>query len=248
MSLRRLASVAPDSFDVLSVDLFDTLLLRDYSLQRVRFAEISVLIAAKLRALGHDIPASALLAGRQEVHKRSYAAVALECPGGDATLEQMLRIQLALFRLPVAYLPMLIASELEVEARHLSPSRGLLKLVARLKSLGKRVVATSDMYLSGASTAALIESVIGSNPLDQIYMSSDLGTTKHAGTLFARVAALEGVQPARILHCGDHPEADVIMSRAAGCQAVLLRRPTPVAAMRFLSAARLATGLGGMGA
>src|SRR5277367_3094554 len=43
MSIKDLESLDPDTFDLLSVDVFDTVLLRDLSGQSERFAEISSL-------------------------------------------------------------------------------------------------------------------------------------------------------------------------------------------------------------
>jgi hypothetical protein len=53
MSLAQLSAVAPETFDLLSVDLFDTVLLRDFSPERQRLAEISALVAARLHRLGY---------------------------------------------------------------------------------------------------------------------------------------------------------------------------------------------------
>lgn len=72
MSVDDLARVDPGSFDVLSSDLFDTILLRDRSLQRQRFAEA---MAAPARALGVDPAALARL--RALLHASEYRALSV---------------------------------------------------------------------------------------------------------------------------------------------------------------------------
>jgi predicted HAD superfamily hydrolase len=239
VALDQLIATARDSFDVLSVDVFDTLLLRDSSVQRGRFREVAVSLAAMLRARGVDVDVKTLFALRQRAHHFAYQAVSIERPDGDATLVRISQIQTSLLGLDPSLTPLFIAAEFEVEQRHLAPNRRLIAFLQQLRRDGTRVVAISDMYLSGANIEDLLTRVVGSVPVDKVYASSDFGLTKQSGRLFAAVAAAEGIATAQMLHFGDHESADLAMARAAGCQAVLFRRPNWMLMARRLSALRL---------
>ncbi len=236
LSLGQLRAIDHRTFDLVSVDMFDTLLLRDYSTQRGRFQDVARHLAGELGRRGYSVDAATLLKLRCLVHDLAYRAVMMERPAGDATLAHMIDIQLAMLGLDQSLAGVFVEAELAVEAARLVPNNKLLGLLRSFRAAGKRLVVVSDMYFSRENLDALLRTLLHDHPIDRIYVSADIGLTKHSGRLLSRIAELEHVAPNRILHCGDHPHADVAMSRAAGCQAVLLRRPTWVHALRRLSA------------
>jgi FMN phosphatase YigB (HAD superfamily) len=240
MSLARLRSVAQESFDVLSLDVFDTLLLRDASSQRERFAEVAVVLAGLLRERACEVDARTLFALRRRTHALAYEAVSLERPDGDATLARMSEIQASLLGLDPSIMELFIAAELDIESRHLTPNHKLIRLVEELRRDGKRVIAVSDMYLSAVEIGQLMTRVTGGIPVQRIYTSCEFGVTKRSSRLFAAVAAAEAVPPERLLHYGDDECADWTMARAARCQAFLFRRPNWMLAARKLAALRFA--------
>ncbi len=238
MARGELKSTAKEAYDVLSVDVFDTLLLRDASSQRERFAEVARTLAELLRARGCTVDAATLLALRRQAHASAYDAVSIERPEGDATLERMSEIQANLLGLDPSLVSLFIAAELEVESRHLSPNRSLIRFIDGLVGEGKRVIAVSDMYLSAGEIGQLMTRVIGKVPVHRIYASSEFGLTKRSRRLFDAVAAAEQIPSDRLLHYGDSAHADVSMARAAGWQACLFRRPNWMLAARKLAALR----------
>jgi putative hydrolase of the HAD superfamily len=60
--------------------------------------------------------------------------------------------------------------------------------------------------------------------LDCVVISHQVGAEKPEPAIFRRAARLCGLAPGRILHVGDSYEQDVLGARAAGMQAVWLRR------------------------
>lgn len=237
MALSYLANLSLGSFDLISVDIFDTILLRDHSVQRLRSLEIARVLSEKLQAAGYRVDVNILLDLRRRVHDLAYRAVALERPDGDATLTRMSELQALLLGLDRSTVPLFIAAELEIERRRLSSNRLLCQYLTKLREQGKRVIAISDTFLSMRNVADLIRDLVPRSPIQKIYTSGDLGMTKQSGRAFYQVASLEGVPLGKIVHCGDHPHSDVAMARAAGCQAVLLRRPAWVRMSRKISAA-----------
>ncbi|HSJ44757.1 MAG TPA: HAD family hydrolase [Euzebyales bacterium] len=61
-------------------------------------------------------------------------------------------------------------------------------------------------------------------PADVIATSDDLGVDKPAPGYFARVCALAGAPPERVLHVGDRVDNDVVPARHAGLRTAWLRR------------------------
>ena len=228
MSLSTLYAIDPKTFDVVSVDVFDTTLLRDNKGQRRRFAEVAAEFSRSLGREGHAFDIGLLFKLRLMVHGLAYQAVAIERPAGDATLARMQKVQCLLLALDPSHIAQMQEAELAVERRSLSANRRLIDWLAAMRAKGKPVIAISDIYLPTTIVGALLSEKAGS-AIQRTYVSSDLGLTKHAGKLFANVAATEGMPLARILHCGDHPRSDVAMPRAAGMQAAFLPRPRPTA-------------------
>ncbi|MDN5934281.1 MAG: hypothetical protein L0I24_24955, partial [Pseudonocardia sp.] len=75
------AAIAVIRPELVSTDLFDTVLLRDSSLETSRLAEACHRAAPQL-----GVDARALTALRWEMQDAAYRAVALERPDGDASL------------------------------------------------------------------------------------------------------------------------------------------------------------------
>ena len=236
MSLKALLTADQSTFDLVSVDLFDTLMLRDHSIQLGRFNEVARCVSKKLTLAGYTVETKLLRDLRRRVHEAAYQAVAFERPAGDVTFDAMVAIQLTQLGLPQTLGRLFNEAEREVEARHLLPNKQLASVLTTLRRSGKRVVAISDMYIGKNDLLPLLHQVMVHSPVEEIYVSCDLGVTKQSGQLFARVATLEQVPLARILHCGDNEHSDVVMPHAAGCQAVLLRRPGWMHLRRGISA------------
>jgi FMN phosphatase YigB (HAD superfamily) len=246
--LSKLAAVNLEDFDLVSVDVFDTILLRDLSLQTQRYAEISRLVS---KAKGQCAKPGALLALRLSLHGLAYRAVAIERPHSDAKLMDLLKLQARLLG-GEDLAERLHATELSLERGRLTANKPLLALLGRFAASGKRIVATSDTYYSALDIEQLLGWIAGAHPIARVYASSDLGLTKHAGGIFAEVARREGVKTTRILHCGDDLHADVEMARFAGCHPVHLPRSRAFRLARKASAAlffatrSLTTGSGGV--
>lgn len=84
------------------------------------------------------------------------------------------------------------------------------KLILELKKLGKKIIFVSDIYLS----KQFIETLLEKNHLnlyDELYVSSDLLSSKHSGRIWKYV--LENNTGYKILHIGDNKVADVIQPR-----------------------------------
>jgi FMN phosphatase YigB (HAD superfamily) len=210
MSLAQLFAIPPEGFDVLSVDLFDTVPLRDHSLQCQRFAAISSVVATQLRQSGYAVDPGELTLPRSRLHALSYRFVAIERSEADATLTRTHALRARVPGLPENCQKLLRQAELMVECKRLHANRRLLAVLRRFAAGGKRVIATSDTYYASSDLEWLLSRVVGPSPIMRLYLSGDVGLTKHAGALFAEVAVRQRVGTARILHCGNDLRADVM--------------------------------------
>jgi predicted HAD superfamily hydrolase len=83
------------------------------------------------------------------------------------------------------------------------------------QELGKKIIVTSDMYLSAEFLGRMLERC-GYGKFCKIYVSSEIGRTKASGNLFRHMAADLGVDAGNILHIGDNQVADANMARETG--------------------------------
>jgi FMN phosphatase YigB (HAD superfamily) len=225
LTLFELNKLDRSTFDVVSIDVFDTALLRDNKGERRRFFELASELSRRLGQEGYKIDIDFLYSLRLTIQNLAYQAVAIERPDGDAALSRIQLIQCILLGLDRSFIPQMQEAEIATEKQSLRANKDLIKCLLALRAEGKRVIAISDMYLPAAAVNDLIVDKVGTLPIERTYVSSDVGLTKRSGKIFASVAQVEGVPLARMLHCGDHPISDVDMPRAAGMQAIFLPRP-----------------------
>lgn len=132
--------------------------------------------------------------------------------------------------------------ECEVEKGLLRPNRELCDLCLEFITSGKRVIAISDMYHDGAFIAELLAGA--DLPIDEIYVSSEIGKLKNTGGMYAYLTTLLGVSPSDIVHIGDNWKADVKLARANGITAIHYPKiqvqagATPLIPQHLLSPAR----------
>lgn len=208
-------------YDVVSTDLFDTVLLRDHTVEAQRLAMACARAAPYL-----GVNPTALTRLRWDCHITAYRAVVAGRPEGDASLSAICNTVAEAFGLGPDASRLLHSIEVFVDIQHLRPNRPLIAFLTRAAQAGTRVVAVSDTYYSGGDLVRMIDKVVGFNPIAGIYSSADLRLTKHAGHIFEEVARQEDVLGSRIIHVGDNYGADVQMARAAGWAAVYLPRDT----------------------
>lgn len=88
-----------------------------------------------------------------------------------------------------------------------------------LRRAGYRlVVAGNQPSRAGVALAAM------DLPVDAIHTSAEWGVEKPDPAFFAKVVAVAGEEPGRILYVGDRLDNDVLPARAAGLRTALLRR------------------------
>jgi len=173
-----------ENFDVISFDVFDTLLLRPYLKPTDLFAKIGGETFRKER-----------IAAEQKARKVAQASRREEV-SFDEIYELLPRW------------PDMKQRELDEERRCLTANPEMLEVWNLAGELGKKRVIASDMYLP----RQFLEEVLREKSVDGwdgFYLSCDCGAQKASGKMFARIAQEFEMPPHKILHMGDDIHADV---------------------------------------
>lgn len=181
-------------FDVISFDIFDTLLLRPYLNQVDLWAEIDC----------HECAKNKFLKARIVADNKTYDAATKR--GGEHTIHEAYSLmpkKFAAFE----------AKEEKLQRECLQVNAEMLEVWSRAGELGKKRIIVSDMYLSEEwFTETMREKGFGD--YDALYVSSGRQARKSTGKLFEIV---KGDFPSeKILHIGDNKHSDKIMPQANG--------------------------------
>ena len=106
----------------------------------------------------------------------------------------------------------------------LSVMRPVVPIRARIEALqraGERVLYISDMYLPREVVREMLLRCGYEVPDDTLYVSSDVGATKRAGSLYRHVLEKETLNARDLTHCGDGVESDFLGARKAGVRTQL---------------------------
>lgn len=185
-------------FDVISFDIFDTLLLRPLvdpqDVWRIMENNEGAVGFAKARRKADAITyRKAIKQGCETTIDEAYALISKWAGMKDR--------------------------ELECERRLLVANPDILELWNTAGKLGKKRVIVSDMYLPGG----FIKSVLRENGIDGwdgFFLSSERRVRKSSGRLFSVMLNEMGVSPDKVLHIGDNRRSDVVTPSKLGLTAI----------------------------
>ena len=208
-------------FDVISFDVFDTLLVRPLARPEDLFE--------LLRDQARDITGDALpdLVEARTSARRWAVDDGVGLQGEEVPLAARYRALARRFGLSDEQAARLERLETEGDRKLLRPRKLGAALYHQALRLGKRVVVVSDTYYERPFIEELL-AAHGFRGYHRLYVSSETGTLKHSGTMFETLLRDLGVAPARILHIGDNERSDVQQARAKGLHALHL--PSTMAA------------------
>ena len=194
--------VAIESHDVVSFDIFDTLLMR-----RVLYPEDVFALLEQTSGIENFSKA------RQEAERRLYRE------GGQPTLRDIYReVQKALL-LDEVKVGELYHQEIETEKKVLIPRKDMVGLMKRAVDEGKTVWLISDMYYPADMLREFLSNC-GVDGFHKIFVSCDYGEGKTQG-LYRMIQKETGVDS--WLHIGDSPEADEVAALTAGLDVVMIK-------------------------
>lgn len=199
-----------DKYDVVSFDVFDTLVTRTVCRPKDVFKVV------ELRASSAGLNVNGFADARIAAERKARSAGKPEVTLADiyssfdgASFDEALFAQLKAMEI-----------QAELDLCVVNP-KGRKLFDAALASAAK-VVITSDMYLSVADIAAILNNC-GYSGWDKMYVSSEYMATKSSGELFKTVFKDQGCRPSRFLHIGDNKKSDVIRPRMLGASSYGLK-------------------------
>ncbi len=198
-----------ENVDVISFDVFDTLILRTIPLPSDVFNFLN--------------PEDKTFKGRRIEAERNARKHAHEQGREDITLWEIYKV----LKPNASYseLEKYVQAEINTELRVCRVNPDALEFFKDIQSgkYGKkRVVITSDMYLN----RDVISTILMTNGFNlegvDVFVSSEYGMTKKSGSLFRKVLELEKVEnPEKLLHIGDNLISDYIKPRKCGMKSFL---------------------------
>ncbi|MCC6805884.1 MAG: hypothetical protein IT381_00555 [Deltaproteobacteria bacterium] len=188
-----------DEAEVVSFDIFDTLLTRSVTLPD----QVHTLVQHRL-----DVDA-----GRptyfQRLRKDAEARVRQSKRAGDVSYDEIYEV-LRQGTLGEQLATRAETLELEIEEQVSVPRLRVIEAFRYAVTRGKRVLLVSDMYLRSRHVERLLAKA-GVRGHSAIYMSSEIGVRKDTGAMWDYLIAHEGIADRRFLHIGDNEHSDVQM-------------------------------------
>ena len=200
--MQPLLDILPQ-FDVVSFDVFDTLLLRPFTKPSDLFEKLE-------RDFGAKGFAKARIRAERDAHRKARASGRIE-----ATFDEI-----------YALLPRwseMKGRELAAEQSCWTANPEMADVWRAAKAAGKKIVVASDMYLPRSVLERTLRER-GFDGWDDFYLSNDLQEQKASGAIYDRIVAKADVPPDRILHIGDNPVSDIARANEKGVVAYLSPR------------------------
>lgn len=211
---------ALDSADVVSFDIFDTLLERPLARPTELFEWMEAEVHRRLARDDFDFGAERRVAEEEAIRRARSRGE------GDTTLEEIYATLGERLGLGVEAREELARYELDSERSVLRLRETGLRAFAMARALGRRVILLSDMYLPRSWIADTLTR-LGLEGWEAIYVSSEIKRKKQDGGLFAHVQDQLGLPAERFLHVGDNRIGDLEQPRSRGWSALLMRRSQP---------------------
>lgn len=203
MSIEKKFCKLVNNVDVISFDIFDTLLIRPYNEPKDLFLHLEKLFEKK------DFCRKRILAEK--------AARERNCLGNS---DEDIEFKDIYKNIPEQYVD-LEAEELALEAKVLRPNPYILLFWEYAKKSGKKIIATSDMYLTEDFLRELLDKN-GFEDVSKIYVSSKYKCCKGSKNLYKVVLDDLNISAQKVLHIGDNLSSDYFRAKECGLNALVI--------------------------
>ncbi len=203
-----------DAYDLLTLDLWDTLI------ERTRPADAAKLATARRIALSIESADSFCPWDLMEQRVSIEATIAKEHPGGEYELSDVIRRQFAELGVGVdsGIVKDLVALEVADEIAWTHARDEVLSAITDTKM---SVAIVSDFYLGESHLRQIVDERLGDLGSVRVFSSCTEGVSKRVdGQLLRKVRDEFGVRPDRHLHVGDNPYSDVEQQVLTGGHAI----------------------------
>lgn len=186
-------------YDVISFDIFDTLILRPFA----KPTDLFLLI-------GHALEIPDFYQIRINAEKKVRQEKFEKTGNYEITISDIYKV---IERGTGISADKGIQTELEYEKRYCFANPYMKRVYDMLVELGKKIIITSDMYIPGEQMKEILTSC-GYTNYENLYVSCDYGTSKRSGGLYEIVKS--DYEGKTIVHVGDNYESDINSAKDCG--------------------------------
>jgi FMN phosphatase YigB (HAD superfamily) len=215
---------------VLSIDLWDTLLVRSCHPEEIWHYALNHLVLRHRNQLSADAQAiDQLIAHRKASHSYVTSRARLRTGAEDCALQEIFEHLLSRIWIYGGSTPQhrsVAADLVELEVQHLMQcSLRNDDILPYIRGLGEyaTIVIASDFYLPTVHVERILRHASVAVEYSRLFISCEIGATKKSGALYRAIHSELGIQPADHVHIGDDVHSDYSSPRRLGIDARLYR-------------------------
>ena len=197
-----------DKKNIISFDVFDTLLYRPFSSPSDIFRLMGDYVS---KAIGRNVDFYSI---RRKAEKIAFEK-AISQGRGEVTAIEIYNEVSEILIIDKYVSEKILGHEIDLEKKFLYKRDSGWKAFQEAKSKGKKIIIISDMYHSKKVIEELLR-LNGFEGYSKLYVSSELSEKKHSGRIYDIVLKDLGVNASDILHVGDNLRADIIKAKDKG--------------------------------
>lgn len=205
--------------DVISFDIFDTLILRPFYKPKDLFVLLNKYFNKLFKSNGILEFSKIRVDAEQYLREKIYKEKNYE----DITLDEIYETISNVYNLPIDQLNKMKDKELKLEIKFCTRRETTYSIYCLCNYLNKCVIATTDMYLPRKTIEKILQ-LNGFRKFDNIYISGEKRISKHTGNLFKFIINDKKINPSKILHIGDNIKSDVEMPQSLNINAFFFPR------------------------
>lgn len=204
-----------NNYRLFSFDLYDTLLVR------TTISPAGIFDKALRRALesGVKLPPHISPCYYRSQRSQAESRAREKTTKEEITLSDIQEELAYITHLPSTLCRVLIEFEVFEEMRSVRCIAKVRDLLMQLKLNGHQICLISDMYLPHETIRNILSNVGLDQDAKSLYVSSSIGLTKRAGSIYHYIMSSENVQPQSWIHIGDNYHSDYRVPRKLGISA-----------------------------
>ena len=222
-----------DEVDVVTFDMFDTLLVRRTHNPDLIKLPVARFISSLARQRGLDWDWRQVQELRDHTEATMRAETGQRFEDHEACYPVFMKETISEILSPVVsqageideLLHRVTEYEMFLESAMLVPRAEIVAWLKSLSAAGKRVFVLSDIYLPGENLETLLERAGILPYVERVVSSADSFLAKASGMAYRSVGAQFDIDPARWLHVGDNPISDGFRATESGIRSLLIQDP-----------------------
>jgi len=225
VELQHAVKLVTDS-EIISFDLFDTLLKRQFLAVNEVHDTVSAYALSLLGRFGVDQPGQLTLARhtttdflKASPHKQ------IQEPSLELIWQTIFAGHVEDERQRNVLVEQVVEFEIAIEKENIVLVPGVVDALEALRNSGKTIIAISDMYVSGVVIESLLAKLGILHLFSKVYVSCDVNKTKQTGDLFLHVCKDLGISTFDLTHIGDNLHSDIAMGKKVGINTVHIDHP-----------------------